>query len=493
MERVASGLRKELSLRDVFMYDSLTISFFSMMWFLLFLYQPVVFSGGSITLGLALLLLVSLPFFYSYARLSKRLPLSGGDYVFQSRYLGPGVGFVSTFTGWVVWQLFFIAWFGYYITDVILIPLIYYFGRLMGVQSPLIGGLTAGAFVFVLTVALFLVAFYITLRGMGAYARIQPFLFAFMIAAGASVILMLFLSPGESARQLSQPGPVNVFNSIGTWAISWGALGYGMWSVLSNEEISNVKNHRGYFAAMAGAALLNVAFIVALWKGLLYRFGYAVIQGLAQSWSSGSLSGLYSTIGAPYYSAMLVTISPNPVLYLIFAIGAILAMFQVIIAILIGASRVMLSQSLDGILPKSLSIVREDFNSPIYSLLLALAISVVWIYLIVFVPWIGPFFVSVVFSVQLTWILTMAASVVYGVKEKDRGALAGGVAGLALNAFIAALYVIYPGLGFLSKTSELVVAGVLAIAAAYYVIADLLHYRRFGITIERKIRALSED
>jgi len=490
-KRNASGLVKGLKMKDVFMYNSLTISLFSMMWFLLFIYQPIAFNAGSIIIGTALLSAVSVPFFITYSYLSRSYPWAGGDYIFQSRALHPAVGFVLTFTGWVIWQLFFIAWFGYYIVDALLLPYLYLMYELSG--SPLIlsiyKSVSSSAFVFIITAILLILAFLISMKGIKFYAKFQYIIFALMMAGGASALAILFTNARYFAPSLSLVN-INWLNTFGTWSLSWGAIGYGMWSVLNNEEITGLESHKTYSAAMIGAVLLNVFFITALWIGLKATFGYVQLSQLSQMWLDGKLTGMLAAVGAPYYTALIALLRPNPVLYTILIVGAAISMFQVMIAIMIGSSRIVLAQSLDGILPIKLATVQDRSHSPIYSLIFDLIISLMWLVLIVFTPTIGPFFVSVVFATQITWMASMAAGIVISLKEKNFKILIASVIGFVLNAIIALFYVIYPQLGFVSITSILVVSGVFAIAFIYYIIRNLYLKKNTGFSIEDRVKEL---
>ncbi len=490
-KRNASGLVKGLKMKDVFMYNSLTISLFSMMWFLLFIYQPVAFNGGSVIIGTALLAIVAVPFFVTYSYLSRSYPWAGGDYIFQSRAIHPAIGFVFTFTGWVIWQLFFIAWFGYYIVDALLLPYLYFVSKLSG--SWLILSIYSSAsskiFVFFITAILLIIAFLISLRGIRFYAKLQYIIFTLMIAGGASAIAILFWHAPYYTPSISL-GNTDWLNTLGTWSLSWGAIGYGMWSVLNNEEITGSESHKTYSAAMIGAVLLNVTFIIAVWIGLKAAFGYAQLSQLSQLWLNGKLTGMLATVGAPYYTALIALLRPNPVLYTILIIGAAISMFQVMIAIMIGSSRIVLAQSLDGILPIKLATVQDKSHSPIYSLMFDLIISLVWLVLIVFTPSIGPFFVSVVFATQITWMLSMIAGMAMASKEKNFKILAASIMGFILNAVIALFYVIYPQLGFTSVTSMLVISGVFAIAFIYYLVRNSYLKKNTGFSIKDRVKEL---
>ncbi|MGC8558227.1 MAG: APC family permease [Nitrososphaeria archaeon] len=493
-KRNTSGLVKALKIKDVFMYNSLTISLFSMMWFLLYMFQPVAFSGGSIVLGTLLLALVSVPFFLTYSYMSKTYPWAGGDYIFQSRSLHPAIGFVSTFTGWVIWQLFFIAWFGYYIVDALLLPYLYFMSQSykFWIFSSLYNAMRSDYFVFLITVFLLLIAFLISLRGLRFYIKIQYLIFIFMIIGGLSAIIILFGYAAYHGINSWSPamGKINWFNTIGTWSLSWGAVGYGMWSVLNNEELSGVENLRKYSLAMIGAVILNVIYVISIWVGLKAAIGYTKMTQLSQLWYNGNLTGMLGNIGGPYYTALIALLRPNPILYTLLIIGAALSMFQVMVAIMIGSSRIVLAQSLDGILPFKLATVYDRSHSPVYSLVFDFLVSLVWLTLIIFTPSIGPYFVSVVFATQITWMLSMISGMLISIREKKTSVFIASMIGFLLNAVIATFYIIYPQLGLMSITSMLVISGVFAGAFMYYYLRNLYLKKKTGFGIKDRVKEL---
>src|SRR6266511_609232 len=103
--RKATGLVRSWSVFDAFIYaffsiNLVTLGFYiiSQMWF---------FEGGLIP-ALIISGVIILAECVVYAALIAVMPRAGGDYVWQSRILGGGVGFVLAITGW-----WFILWSGH--------------------------------------------------------------------------------------------------------------------------------------------------------------------------------------------------------------------------------------------------------------------------------------------------------------------------------------------------------------------------------------------
>src|SRR3954464_9703608 len=102
-QRKATGLLRGWSVWDGFIYATFSINLITL-GFLAFSYAPFV-PDGSLTLAIILSGLYLVFQTVTYASLIAVMPRAGGDYVWTSRVLGGGVGFVLAVTGW-----WFILW-----------------------------------------------------------------------------------------------------------------------------------------------------------------------------------------------------------------------------------------------------------------------------------------------------------------------------------------------------------------------------------------------
>jgi hypothetical protein len=100
--RKATGLVRAWSVWDAFIYATFSINLVTLG---LYIFSQMYFLEG----GMLPTLLISAVFILAecvvYAALVAVMPRSGGDYVWQSRILGGGIGFVLAVTGW-----WFILW-----------------------------------------------------------------------------------------------------------------------------------------------------------------------------------------------------------------------------------------------------------------------------------------------------------------------------------------------------------------------------------------------
>ena len=128
------------------------------------------------------------------------MPRAGGDYVWQSRILGGGVGFVLAIAGWgwILWH--WLPLYGNMLAFNVFTPVL---GMLGGWTNS--AGLTNAATWFVSTNGLFVsslvvmaLAFIYISLGMSWYARIQKFCFWLGIAGMVTMIIMLLANTKES-------------------------------------------------------------------------------------------------------------------------------------------------------------------------------------------------------------------------------------------------------------------------------------------------------
>src|ERR671917_571581 len=148
-QRKATGLLRGWSVWDAFIYATFSINLITLGLFILS-YAPFVPDGALIpAIILAGLYLIFQA--VTYAALIAVMPRAGGDYVWMSRILGGGVGFVLAVTGWwfILWH-----WVPIY-ADILIkevcVPMASILG--FGGVASFFGGAT-GTFVASLTVAL---------------------------------------------------------------------------------------------------------------------------------------------------------------------------------------------------------------------------------------------------------------------------------------------------------------------------------------------------
>src|SRR5438477_10107906 len=189
--RNATGLVKAWSTFDAFLYAFWSVNLVTLgLYGMSFVYT---IPDGQL-LGAVLLTGVLVTFLVlTYAQLVSVMPRAGGDYAWQSRILGGGVGFVLAITGW-----WFTLWLWTPIYANILVvqffaPLAYTLG-LTNVAT--FFSSQVGVFVSCLIVLAFVS--YVVTAGMETYARFQKFCF-WLGLAGLVVMIRLLLFSSHDA------------------------------------------------------------------------------------------------------------------------------------------------------------------------------------------------------------------------------------------------------------------------------------------------------
>ena len=127
--RKSSGLVRVMSPRSAFVYNVLTMGLI-FPW--TYLWAPGALPGGQLVWGILLAMVLEIPIALAYVWLSTALPRSGGDYVFQSRVLGGGIGFTLVFSGFVIWILQWVALSGWLLAALGFAPLFLGLGAATG-------------------------------------------------------------------------------------------------------------------------------------------------------------------------------------------------------------------------------------------------------------------------------------------------------------------------------------------------------------------------
>src|SRR5918912_2148896 len=184
-QRKATGLLRGWSVWDGFIYAAFSINLITLgLW--IFSFAPFIPDGALIwAIVLSGLYLVFQAI--TYASLIAVMPRAGGDYVWTSRILGGGIGFVLAVTGW-----WFILWHWVPIYPDILnkeffVPLAAIL-NLDGVAA-FFGGATG---LFTSSVIVAIIASVLISLGMRTYARIQKFCF-YGGLVGLAIMLILLL------------------------------------------------------------------------------------------------------------------------------------------------------------------------------------------------------------------------------------------------------------------------------------------------------------
>jgi len=180
--RKASGLVRAWSVFDAFIYATFSINLITLG---LFIFSYCYYFEGNIATAIVIGAVFTVFEVILYSSLISAMPRSGGDYVWQSRILGRGWGFILAVTGWWFILWLWVPLYGQMLVYEFFTPIL----AILGAQNAALWftGTNAGMLVGMISVNV-IVFVYIAI-GMKWYARVQKFCFF----GGAIGLLLVFI------------------------------------------------------------------------------------------------------------------------------------------------------------------------------------------------------------------------------------------------------------------------------------------------------------
>jgi APA family basic amino acid/polyamine antiporter len=372
-QRKATGLLRGWSVWDGFIYAAFSINLITLGLFI-FSYAPFIPDGALIwAIVLSGLYLVFQA--VTYASLIAVMPRAGGDYVWQSRVLGGGIGFVLAVTGWwfILWH--WVPIYANILNVQVLVPL----ATILNLDSvaSFFGGAT-GLFTASMVVAV-LASIYISL-GMRAYARIQKFCFYGGLVGLAIMLVLLLINSnasfvsafnseaselygvsGNAYQQTIEAGsiqnagpatlalaptllliPMIVFFNL--WS-SWGATLYG--------EVRGASDFRKNIYAMGGALVATSVVAVIMLALFAKTIGWDFYYASANAYWSGAEDAPISAW--PYPGLFAAFFFESPVLQVILVGLLSLWFFGWVGTVFLSSTRVVFATAFDRVLPEAVS------------------------------------------------------------------------------------------------------------------------------------------
>jgi basic amino acid/polyamine antiporter, APA family len=399
--RRATGLVRGWALGDAFIYAFFSINLVTLGLFI-FSYAVFIPSGSllwAVILSGAYLVLQAI----TYASLIAAMPRAGGDYVWISRILGGGIGFVLAVCGWwfILWH--WVPIYANILNVEVLVPL----GAIVGADGwvSFFNDPTPGLFVSSIIVAL-LASLVISL-GMRTYARIQKLcFFGGLIGLAFMFILLLInsktdfiaafnteagsaLGTGDNAYESTlstgaagTPGSVGTFGGaqatfllipfilfFNLWS-NWGATLYG--------EVRGASDFRKNVYAMGGALIVTTILAVVALLLFAKTFGWDFYNAS----NNGYWGTFYAYVeGAPLgltfpYPGLLAAWLVDGAIWQFILVGLLsLWFFGWVGTVFLSSTRVVFATAFDRVLPEAAAKVTRN-GVPIVALALMLIPSI---------------------------------------------------------------------------------------------------------------------
>jgi basic amino acid/polyamine antiporter, APA family len=389
--RKATGLVKGWSVRDAFIYSAFSINLVTLGLFI-FSYAVFVPDGSliwAIILSGAYLVFQAI----TYASLISAMPRAGGDYVWISRTLGGGIGFVLAACGWwfILWH--WVPIYANILNVEVFVPLF----AILGWDGAVSFFSEAKGLFWASIITALLASGFIAL-GIRTYARIQKFCFyGGVVGLAFMFVLLLINSKADFISALnSQSGEVlgtsgNVYQDTlasdpgtssagdfasfkGTFLLipfllffnlwsNWGATLYG--------EVRGASDFRKNIYAMGGALIATTIAAVIMLLLFAKTFGWDFYNASNNGYWSGE-----GPLGIFPYPGLLAAFLMDGAFWQ-FLLVSILALwfFGWVGTVFLSSTRVVFAAAFDRVLPESAAKVTRN-GVPIVAIMLMLLPSI---------------------------------------------------------------------------------------------------------------------
>lgn len=524
--RNATGLVKGWSRFDAFLYSHFSVNFITLGLFFAIAALPFVPQGQVIPALIVTTVFVSF-LVWAYAALISIMPRAGGDYVWQSRLLTPGIGFVLAVTGW-----WFILWYWTPVyANILDIEVFQPIAAVLGGMS-LVTWLGSSTGVFVVCVITVLLAAFLVGLGMRGYAKVQRVCFAI----GGLVLVIMFLIMLFTSRDTFIAAFNNashqLFNAHGDvyqktitvaakgngytapsslgitpffqhsmlltpilcfWILwpTWGATLYG--------EVRGASDFRGVVRGMM-SGLWSVFIIAIIFFFLAQKtFGWTFFNSANMNYEAAVFGGTVApTIPVWSYPPLLVSfLIPSGILRALFLLAFGAWFLGWVGTLFMSSTRVIFAVAFDRVLPERFSNVTRKHHVPVWGLILMLVPALVVSALYAYTSEFKTFVLDATLVIAITFFGSLIAAVILPWRKRDlyeNSVVAkyrlGPVPLVSIAAALAAAFVgwnIYEWLtnsvyGVNNTTSLIFMGAMYLLAIIIYVVAKVVR-RRQGLDL----------
>lgn len=397
--RKATGMVRSWSVFDAFVYaffsiNLVTLGFFS--------FSQMYFFGGGMIPALIVSALFIIFEVVVYASLIAVMPRAGGDYVWQTRIFGGGIGFILAITGWWFTLWLWTPIYGDMLRHFVITPIL----GLLGFQDLALwfatkqDALYQGTPLFVSSLlALAFVATVIFL-GMKTYARIQKFSFYAGMLGLAIILVLLFTGSPDTFKTNFETNAAAVFGKgpglydatvqagvdagastpLDAWDFmpvmltlpwlvffnlwpNWGATLYG--------EVRGATDYKRNFAGMAWALGVTTLLGIVFFLGISRAMGWDFYVQANAAWWNYAWYGVESPLGIWPYPALLASfLTTSRALQLIVILLMSFWWFGWAGTLFLSSTRVIFAAAFDRLLPEWAADVNERTGTPVNAMLL---------------------------------------------------------------------------------------------------------------------------
>jgi basic amino acid/polyamine antiporter, APA family len=374
----------------------------------------------------------------AYTGLVVTIPRAGGDYVWQSRILNSGLGFVMAATGW-----WFILWlwapiYGQVLSEEFFQPI----WATLGYHGTFFASHTG---VFVVTLITIVLAGVLVSIGMAGYARVQKWCFYGGLVGFAIIVILLLVTSRahfiasfnlQANKLFGIPNAYQATNAAAVKsgyiapAISFGPLGPAMllvpmmmfyllwpnWGTTLYGEIRGASDFRRVFTGMFAGLWTTVALSVVFLLLFAKAFGWAFYQNVNAQWIGAGKAALPIF---PYPVMLAGWVVNNAAFQVILLLLMSLWFFGWVGTLFLSSTRVIFAAAFDRVLPDAAAQVSEKRRVPIASLILMLLPAVGLGALYAFNSTFASYTLDATLVIAVTYLFSAIAVVVLPLRKPD--------------------------------------------------------------------------
>jgi amino acid transporter len=393
--RKATGLVRGWALRDAFIYAFFSINLITLGLFI-FSYAVFIPDGSlmwAVILSGAYLVLQAI----TYASLIAAMPRAGGDYIWISRILGGGIGFVLAVCGWwfILWH--WVPIYASILNVEVFVPL----GAIVGADG-WVSFFSEPKGLFTASIVVALLASLVISLGMRTYARIQKFcFFGGLVGLAFMFILLLINSKADfiSALNTQSSEVLGTTGNAYEGTVQAGALGteasssvgdfgavkgvfllipfilffnlWSNWGATLYGEVRGASDFRKNIYAMGGALIATTILAVITFLLIAKTFGWDFYNASNNGYWSGE-----GPLGVFPYPGLLAAFLMDGAFWQ-FLLVALLALWFLgwVGTVFLSSTRVVFATAFDRVLPEAAAKVTRN-GVPIVALALMLIPSI---------------------------------------------------------------------------------------------------------------------
>ena len=376
----------------------------------------------------------------AYTGLVVTIPRAGGDYVWQSRILGSGIGFVMAATGW-----WFILWlwapiYGGVLSEEFFQPLF----ATLGTPSQA-AWFTTSSGKFVVTLITIVLAGVLVSIGMAAYARVQKWCFYGGLVGFVVIVILLLVNSKNSfissfnLETSKLFGISNGYQAVNASAakagyvaptFGGGTFGQSMllvpfmmfyllwpnWGTTLYGEIRGASDFKRVFAGMFAGLWTTVALSVVLLALFAKTFGWAFYLNInsGQNLVSKAVLPVF-----PYPVMMAGWLVHNAAFQTILILLMSLWFFGWVGTLFLSSTRVIFAAAFDRVLPDAAAQVSEKRRVPIASLVLMLLPAVGLAALYAYNSTFATYTLDATLVIAVTYLFSAIAVVILPLRKPD--------------------------------------------------------------------------